>query len=79
MKTINDVYVTRNRGPWNVPKSLQSVIGVRESRILNSTTCEVFPHKLNKDCDFYLSDDCTTYYCPASGMFTIQGNSKIVN
>lgn len=78
MKTIQHVYTRRNRGPWSIPAPLAANIGHRERAVLESRTCEAFPHRLNRDCDFYLSDDCTTYYCPEAGQFTVRGN-VIVN
>ena len=80
-KTLADIYTGRGRGPWSLPSgpTLSGVLGTRERMVLNSRTCEAFPHRLNRDCEFYLADDCTTYYCPTNGQFTIKGNSQIVN
>lgn len=78
MKSIQEVYTRRNRGPWSIPIPLASIIGHRERIVLESRTCEVFPHKLNRDCDFYLSDECITYYCPINGQFTTRNNKEIV-
>lgn len=71
MQTIRDVYASRNRGPWSMPAWLEKIAGVREKTITGSRQCEAFPHNLNRDTDFYLNDDCITYYCPQSGMFTV--------
>lgn len=80
MKTLAEVYSPRNRGPWSLPQWLQALAGERETRIMGSRQCEAFPHHLNRDCDFYVSDGCITYYCPVHGAFTVDvKNSTIIS
>lgn len=72
MKTLADIYTRQNRGPWLVPRWMLPLMGNRELAIMHSRTTDMFPHRLNRDCDFYLSDDCTTWYCPDNGSFTVR-------
>lgn len=70
----------RPRGPFNQPDWLIRRAGTREIAVLLSDDCCNFPHKLNKDCDFYISDDCITYSSPTIGSFTINATTReIVN
>jgi hypothetical protein len=75
---IKDIYVPRNRGPWHIPDGLNQVLGNRERRVMNSRTCEAFPHRLNRDLEEYIGDDCITYYCPHEGEFTLRSAFEIV-
>lgn len=78
MKSIKEVYICRNRGPWIAPAWLEEKAGSREMNIINSRQCEAFQHKMNKDCDFYVSDNCITYYCPTNGEFVIDYVKKSI-
>lgn len=75
MKTYKDVY-SRKRGPFSIPSWMY--VGNRERAILSSKLCSDFPHKLNKDCDFYLSDDCISYYCPENGSFVVSLKTRTI-
>lgn len=77
MKTIQDVY-SRQLGAYIVNGDLKTLISYREKSILQSKDCCHFPHKLNRDCDFYISDDCISYYSPIMGMFTYDNKLKII-
>lgn len=75
--TYADIY-SRGSGPYTIPPDMPCAN--REKDILNSADCCTFPHKLNKDCDFYISDDCISYYSPTQGSFVFDTKSrKIVN
>ena len=77
MKSYKQVY-SRKRGPFSQPSWME--LGIREKVILDSKLCCDFPHKLNKDCEFYLSDDCISYYCPLNGSFVVcLKTKKVVN
>lgn len=77
MKSYEEVY-SRKRGPFSQPDWVDC--GIREKSILNSKMCCDFPHKFNRDCDFYLSDSCISYYCPENGSFVVcLKTRKIVN
>lgn len=75
-KSYEDVY-TSGRGSYSL--NLMH-IGYREIAILKSKDCCHFMHKGNRDCDFYLSDDCISYYSPSKGSFVFNFKTKeIVN
>lgn len=78
--SLQDVYRPSRRGPWSVSARLNSVLGTRERSILASRTCEAFYHNRCRDCDFYVADNCITYYCPDNGSFTLEVSShKVIN
>lgn len=78
MKSIEDIYVNRDRGPWTMPTWLDEIAGDRERTILAQRDTESYPHRFNKDTDFYMGDDCITYYNPTHGSFTIRFRQEIV-
>lgn len=68
-----DIY-HRQLGPYTVPSDVK--FGVRELVILNSRDTCSFPHHCNQDCDFYISDDCISYYSPTEGSFVLDTKSR---
>lgn len=68
LTTLQDVYTPRNRGPFSVPPWAEALFGNRERAILAARDCDEFPHRSNRDTDFYINDDCITYYAPSIGM-----------
>lgn len=77
MKSIRDIYST-GYGPYTIPARLTNQLGNRERAILKARDCASFPHKLNKDCDFYCSDDCIEYYSPTEGKFTYNSKTNLI-
>lgn len=77
MKTIQDVY-SRGLGGYAINGALVELISHREKSILDSKDCCHFPHNLNRDCDFYISDSCISYYSPTMGFFTYDNKLKMI-
>jgi len=79
MPSTKDVH-SRELGPYYVPYWLESLMGIRERQILDCRTCCHFPHKLNRDLDDYINDDCITYSSKVFGHFTINAKARqIIN
>ncbi len=76
MKTVKDIY-SRGRGPFAVGFA-SGILGARELAILESPDCSDFPHRLNRDCDFYINDHCIEYYSPSQGQFTYNWTSRLI-
>lgn len=77
MRSIKDVY-SKGLGPYYIPERMKPQLGYREITILKSKDCCSFPHKFNKDCDFYCSDDCIEYYSPTEGKFTYNSKTNLI-
>lgn len=76
IKSYRDVY-SRGLGAYSM---VLKDLGEREKSILKSKDCCHFMHKMNRDCDFYLSDDCISYYSPSKGSFVLNMKTReIVN
>jgi hypothetical protein len=75
MKTLQQIH-SRGLGPYSIPLWLDALVGVHERGVLASRDACHYQHNLNKDCDFFVSDDCVTYYSPTAGHFTIDTKAR---
>ncbi|MEG2707330.1 MAG: hypothetical protein RR959_08315 [Erysipelotrichaceae bacterium] len=75
MKSYDDIYV---KGCGSYSTKYMPMLGNREKLILKAKDCCHFYHKGNKDCDFYLNNDCISYYSPSEGSFVYNFITKTI-